>query len=42
MHTLSPQGRAQFTEAALVDRPARFYRVRVPWPRRACHHAAAD
>jgi len=41
-HTLSPQGRAQFTEAAQADRPGRFYQVRVPWPRRACHLAAAD
>ena len=29
-HTLSPQGRAQFAEAAQADRPGRFYRVRVP------------
>ena len=29
-HTFSPQGQAQFTEAAQADRPGRFYRVRVP------------
>ena len=29
-HTLSPQVRAQFTEAAQADRPGRFYQMRVP------------